>query len=72
MVVKIRLQRMGLRNLPFYRIVVANSRAPRDGKFLERVKPSFRLDLITSHRWEVIIQLQRKMGSKKLQQTLSV
>lgn len=37
MVVKIRLQRMGLRNLPFYRIVAADVRAPRDGKFLERV-----------------------------------
>lgn len=37
MVVRIRLQRMGLRNLPFYRIVVADARAPRDGKFLEKV-----------------------------------
>ena len=38
MVVRIRLQRFGQRNLPFYRIVVANSKSPRDGKFLERVR----------------------------------
>ena len=37
MVVRIRLQRFGQRNLPFYKIVVANSKAPRDGKFIERV-----------------------------------
>ena len=39
MVVRIRLQRFGQRNLPFYRIVVANSKSPRDGKFIERVSP---------------------------------
>ena len=38
MVVRIRLQRMGQRNLPFYRIVVADARAPRDGKFIENVR----------------------------------
>jgi len=32
-----RLQRFGRRNLPFYRIVVADSRSPRDGKFIERI-----------------------------------
>ena len=37
MPVKIRLQRWGCRNLPFYRMVVADSRAPRDGKFIEKV-----------------------------------
>ena len=37
MVVRIRLQRFGQRNLPFYRIVVADARAKRDGKFIERV-----------------------------------
>lgn len=35
--VKIRLQRFGARHRPFYRIVVADSRAPRDGRFIERV-----------------------------------
>lgn len=37
MVVRIRLQRLGHRNLPYFRIVAADSRAPRDGKFLEKV-----------------------------------
>ena len=37
MVVRIRLQRFGQKRLPFYRIVVADSRCPRDGKFIERV-----------------------------------
>lgn len=40
MVVRLRLQRMGLRNTPFYRIVAADARAPRDGKFLEKVSDS--------------------------------
>lgn len=35
--VKIRLARYGARNRPFYRIVVADSRAPRDGRFIEKV-----------------------------------
>jgi len=33
--VKIRLRRMGRRNRPSYRVVVADSRSPRDGKFIE-------------------------------------
>lgn len=33
--VKIRLRRMGRRNRSFYRVVVADSRSPRDGKFIE-------------------------------------
>jgi small subunit ribosomal protein S16 len=37
MAVKIRLRRMGAKKAPFYRIVVADSRAPRDGKFIEEV-----------------------------------
>lgn len=37
MSVKIRLARAGRRNLPFYHIVVADSRSPRDGKFIEKV-----------------------------------
>ena len=38
MVVRIRLMRMGHRNLPFYRIVVADARFPRDGRFIENVR----------------------------------
>ena len=35
MAVKIRLNRMGAKKSPFYRIVVADSRSPRDGRFIE-------------------------------------
>ena len=35
--VKIRLQRQGAKKAPFYHIVVADSRSPRDGKFIENV-----------------------------------
>ena len=37
MAVKIRLRRMGSKKNPFYRIVVADSRAPRDGRFIEEI-----------------------------------
>ena len=35
--VKIRLRRMGAKKAPFYRIVVADSRCPRDGRFIEEI-----------------------------------
>ena len=37
MAVKIRLKRMGAKKAPFYRIVVADARSPRDGKFIESI-----------------------------------
>ncbi len=37
MSVKIRLKRMGAKKAPFYRVVVADSRSPRDGKFIEEI-----------------------------------
>ena len=37
MAVKLRLKRMGAKQKPFYRIVAADSRAPRDGRFIETV-----------------------------------
>ena len=37
MAVKIRLKRMGAKKSPFYRIVVADSRSPRDGRYIEVV-----------------------------------
>ncbi|MHB1315257.1 MAG: 30S ribosomal protein S16 [Christensenellales bacterium] len=37
MSVKIRLKRMGAKKSPFYRIVVADSRSPRDGKFMDEI-----------------------------------
>ena len=35
--VKLRLQRMGKKGAPFYRIVAADSRSPRDGRFIEQI-----------------------------------
>ena len=35
--VKIRLRRMGAKKAPYYRIVVADSRSPRDGRFIEEI-----------------------------------
>ena len=37
MAVKIRLRRMGQKKAPFYRVVVADSRSPRDGRFIEEI-----------------------------------
>ena len=37
MAVKIRLKRMGAKKKPFYRVVVADSRSPRDGRFIEEI-----------------------------------
>lgn len=59
MAVKIRLRRMGAKKAPFYRIVVADSRYPRDGRFIEEVgtydptkNPSeFRIDEEKAKKW---------------------
>ena len=37
MAVKIRLRRMGAKKAPFYRVIVADSRSPRDGRFIEEI-----------------------------------
>lgn len=37
MAVRIRLRRMGAKKKPFYRVIVADSRAPRDGRFIEEI-----------------------------------
>ena len=37
MAVKLRLKRMGAKKAPFYRVVVADSRYPRDGRFIEEI-----------------------------------
>src|SRR5699024_11709553 len=59
MAVKIRLRRMGQKKAPFYRIVVADSRSPRDGRFIEEIgtydpnqDPSvFKVDEEAAKRW---------------------
>ncbi|MBQ6370558.1 MAG: 30S ribosomal protein S16 [Firmicutes bacterium] len=59
MMVKIRLRRMGGHKKPFYRIVVADSRAPRDGRFIEEIgyydpmkKPAdIKIDAEKAQKW---------------------
>ena len=59
MAVKIRLRRLGAKKAPFYRVVVADSRSPRDGRFIEEVgtynpmtNPSeIKLDMEKVEKW---------------------
>ncbi len=59
MAVKMRLRRMGAKKSPFYRIVVADSRYPRDGRFIEEVgyynpsneKPEITIDVEKAKQW---------------------
>ena len=59
MAVKIRLRRMGAKKAPFYRIVVADSRYPRDGRFIEEIgyydpttePSSVRIDAEKAKKW---------------------
>ena len=59
MAVKIRLKRMGHKKAPFYRIVVADARSPRDGRFIEEIgtydpnqEPSaFKVDEEAAKKW---------------------
>lgn len=59
MAVKIRLKRMGAKKAPFYRVVVADSRYPRDGRFIEEIgtynpgtqPASVNIDLEKASKW---------------------
>lgn len=59
MSVRIRLKRMGAKKKPFYRVVVANSAAPRDGRFIEEIgyynpgttPTTLKIDLEKARRW---------------------
>ena len=59
MAVKIRLRRMGAKKAPFYRVVVADSRYPRDGRFIEEigtydptVEPAaVKIDMDKANKW---------------------
>ena len=59
MAVKIRLTRMGQKKAPFYRVVVADSRYPRDGRFIEEIgyynpitEPAeIKIDADTAKKW---------------------
>ena len=81
MAVKIRLRRMGQKKAPFYRIVVADSRSPRDGRFIEEIglydptqDPSmYKIDEEAAKRWlangaqptEVVGKLFKLAGIEK-------
>lgn len=81
MAVKIRLKRMGQKKAPFYRIVVADARAPRDGKFIEEIgtydpnqNPSvFKVDEEAAKKWlnngaqptEVVRKIFKAAGIEK-------
>ena len=59
MAVKIRLRRMGAKRAPFYRVVVADSRYPTDGRFIEEIgyydpmknPPEIKLDTDKAEQW---------------------
>ena len=59
MAVRIRMKRVGAKNAPYFRIVVADSRSPRDGKFIEEIgtyQPlkkgdNYKLDLDRANYW---------------------
>ena len=81
MAVKIRLRRMGQKKAPFYRIVVADSRSPRDGKCIDEIgtydptrEPSqFQIDEEAAKKWlangaqptEVVGKLFKLAGIEK-------
>ena len=81
MAVKIRLRRMGQKKAPFYRIIVADSRSPRDGRFIEEIgtydpstEPStFKIDEELAKKWlangaqptEVVSRIFKQAGIEK-------
>ncbi len=81
MAVKIRLRRMGQKKAPFYRVVVSDSRSPRDGKFIDEigtydptVEPSaVKIDTEAAKKWlnngaqptETVAKLFKQAGIEK-------
>ena len=59
MAVKIRLRRMGAKKAPFYRVIVADSRSPRNGKFIDEIgtydpmtnPPTINIDADAAKKW---------------------
>ena len=76
MAVKIRLRRMGQKKAPFYRVVVSDSRSPRDGKFIEEigtynpnVEPSaVKIDADLAKKWLSNGAQPTETGAKLLKQ----
>ena len=81
MAVKIRLRRMGYKKHPFYRVIVADSRSPRDGRFIEEIgtydpnqEPSVvKIDEEAAKKWlqtgaqptETVAKLLKQAGIEK-------
>ena len=81
MAVKIRLRRMGQKKAPFYRIIVADSRSPRDGRFIDEIgyydpnkEPSlYKVDEEAAKKWlangaqptEVVDRIFKQAGIEK-------
>ena len=81
MAVKIRLRRMGQKKAPFYRVIVSDSRSPRDGKFIEEigtydpnVEPSaVKIDAELAQKWlingaqptDTVAKLLKQAGIEK-------
>ena len=81
MAVKIRLRRMGAKKAPFYRVVVADSRYPRDGRFIEKIgtydplaePPAIDIDVEKAQQWiangaqptDTVKALLKKVGVEK-------
>ena len=59
MSVKIRLKRMGMKKMPFYRVVVADERSPRDGRFIDEIgyynpmtePATIKIDVESAKKW---------------------
>ena len=78
MAVKIRLRRMGAKKAPHYRVVVADSRYPRDGRFIEEIgtynplmdPPAININVESAKKWiangaqptETVAKLFKKAG----------
>ena len=81
MAVKIRLRRIGTKKAPFYRVVVADSRYPRDGRFIEKLgtydplaePPAINIDVDKAKQWiangaqptDTVRALLKKVGVEK-------
>ena len=81
MAVKMRLKRMGKKKAPYYRVIVADSRSPRDGRFIEEigiydpnVEPSsVKIDADAAKKWlnagaqptETVARLLKQAGIEK-------
>ncbi|MBQ6551872.1 MAG: 30S ribosomal protein S16 [Lachnospiraceae bacterium] len=81
MAVKLRLKRMGKKKAPYYRVIVADSRSPRDGRFIEEIgsydpnqePAAVKLDVEAAQKWlkagaqptETVARLLKNAGIEK-------